>query len=352
MRRQIRSDLAQAYFELLALDVRLEIARNSTDAYQRTYNVFEDRFRFGAASKLETSRAEGALGEAQATIPQIESDIVAKENQIGVLLGTSPAPVPRGTPMYEQVVVPTVPAGLPSTLLERRPDLRQAEQQVVSANARIGVAKAEFFPKLSLTALLGTASPEISAITSGGSLVWAVAAGLTGPIFQGGRILQNYRATLAERDQAIFQYQQAVITALRDETGELRGFGKVTRDVSDRHNDEERLREHAKRMAELEDAKTQFLDLAAHELRGPLTLIRGYNSMLQDGAIPPEQIPQVARVLEGKLAQIDLLVEQMLEVALALSHRLYVMDQGRIQFEGTPEALRRDPTIQQRFLSV
>src|SRR5439155_734963 len=114
------SDLAQAYFELLELDVRLDIARNSTGAYQRTFNVFQDRFQFGTASRLETARAEGALGEAQATIPQLESDIVAKENQIGILLGKTPAPIPRGTPMYAQAVVPTVPAGLPSTLIARR----------------------------------------------------------------------------------------------------------------------------------------------------------------------------------------------------------------------------------------
>src|SRR5437773_8322688 len=128
------SDLAQAYFELLALDVRLQIARNSTDAYQRTYDLFLDRFNLGVASKLETSRAQGALGDAQANIPQLESDIVAKENQISVLLGAVPGPIPRGKPMYEQPIVPTVPAGLPSTLLQRRPDLRQAEQQLVSAN--------------------------------------------------------------------------------------------------------------------------------------------------------------------------------------------------------------------------
>src|SRR5882672_1261998 len=112
------SDLAQAYFEMLALDVRLQIARDSTEAYQRTYNLFLDRFQQGAASKLETARAQGALGEAQATIPQLESDIVAKENQIGILLGQPPGPVPRGTAMYAQAVVPTVPAGLPSALLE------------------------------------------------------------------------------------------------------------------------------------------------------------------------------------------------------------------------------------------
>ena len=140
------SDLAQAYFQLLALDVQLQIAQNSTQAYQGTYDLFQDRFNLGVASKLETSRALGALGSAQATIPQIQSAIVARENQISILLGKAPGPIPRGQPMYAQPVVPTVPAGLPSALLERRPDLRQAEQRLVAANARIGVAKAEFFP--------------------------------------------------------------------------------------------------------------------------------------------------------------------------------------------------------------
>jgi len=222
------SDLAQAYFELLALDVRLQIARDSTDAYQSTYNVFEDRLRVGAASKLETSRAEGALGAAQASIPQLESDIVAKENQISILLGRSPGPIPRGLPMYAQAVVPTVPAGLPSVLLERRPDLRQAEQQLVSANARIGVAKAEFFPKLSLTALFGTASPELSALTGGTATIWAVAGMLSGPLLNAGRTLGNYRASLAQWEQAKLQYEQAVLTALREVSDALTALGKLS----------------------------------------------------------------------------------------------------------------------------
>ena len=161
----------------------------------------------GVASKLETSRAEGALGTAQASIPQLESDIVAKENQISILLGRSPLPIPRGLPMYAQAVVPTVPAGLPSALLERRPDLRQAEQQLVSANARIGVAKAEFFPKLSLTALFGTASPEVSALTGGNATIWAVAGMLSGPLLNAGRTLGNYRVSVAQWEQAKFQYE-------------------------------------------------------------------------------------------------------------------------------------------------
>jgi len=222
------SDLAKAYFELLALDVRLQIAQESTDAYQSTYNLFQDRLKAGVASKLETSRAEGALGAAQASIPQLESDIVAKENQISILLGRSPIPIPRGLPMYSQVVVPTVPAGLPSVLLERRPDLRQAEQQLVGANARIGVAKAEFFPKLSLTTLFGTASPEVSALTGGSATIWAVAGMLSGPLLNAGRTLGNYRVSVAQWEQARLQYEQAVLTALREVSDALTALGKLS----------------------------------------------------------------------------------------------------------------------------
>src|SRR3989454_696616 len=129
--------------------------------------------------------------------------------------------------MYEQPIVPTVPAGLPSTLLQRRPDLRQAEQQLVSANARIGVAKAEFFPKLSLTALLGTASPEVSALTGGTATIWAVAGMFSGPLFNAGRTLGNYRASIAQWEQARLQYEQAVLGALREVSDALTALGKL-----------------------------------------------------------------------------------------------------------------------------
>jgi outer membrane protein, multidrug efflux system len=222
------SDLSQAYFELLALDVQLQIARDSRDAYQYTFDLFEDRFKGGAASKLETARAEGALGGAEAVIPQLESQIVAQENLISILLGHPPGPIVRGTPMYEQPVVPTVPAGLPSTLLARRPDLRQVEQQLVAANARIGVAKAEFFPKLSLTALFGASSPEISALTGGSATIWAVAGVFSGPLFNAGRTLGNYRASVAQWEQAKLQYEQAVLTALREVSDALTALGKLS----------------------------------------------------------------------------------------------------------------------------
>ena len=130
--------------------------------------------------------------------------------------------------MYDQPVVPTVPMGLPSALLERRPDLRQAEQQLVSANARVGIAKAEFFPKLSLTALFGTASPELSALTGGGATVWAVAGLLSGPLFNAGRTLGTYRASIAQWEQAKLQYEYAVLTALREVSDALTALGKLS----------------------------------------------------------------------------------------------------------------------------
>jgi multidrug efflux system outer membrane protein len=210
------SDVAQAYFELLALDVRLAIARNSVDAYQGTYDLFVDRFNLGVASKLETSRALGALGDARATVPQLESQIVARENQISVLLGRAPGPIARGNPLYAQPVVPIVPAGLPSTLLERRPDLRREEQLLVAANARIGVAKAEFFPKFDLTALFGAATSELSAFTGGGATVWAVGGMLGGPLLNAGRTTGIYRRSIAQWEQARLRYEQAVLTALRE----------------------------------------------------------------------------------------------------------------------------------------
>ena len=221
------SDVAQAYFELLELDARLAIANSSTEAYQGTYKLFQDRLEFGVASQLQTARAEGNLAQAAATVPEIQSQIAAKENQISTLLGRNPGAIQRGRPLFDQEVTPSVPAGLPSALLERRPDLRRVEQELVAANAQIGVAKALFFPQLSLTGLLGKASPELSALTAGTSTIWQAGGMIAGPIFQGGRIYQNFKATEAAAEEAKWRYEQAVIQAFQEVSTSLAALEKL-----------------------------------------------------------------------------------------------------------------------------
>jgi multidrug efflux system outer membrane protein len=217
------SNVAQAYFELLQLDAQLDIAKRNTASFRGTFNLFQRRLEFGLASTLETSRAEGALGSTASNIPNLERQIAAKENEISTLLGRNPGPIPRGTPLFEQAVVPEVPAGLPSALLERRPDILQAEQQLVQANAQVGVAEANFFPQLTLTGFGGGINPQIEAF----SHVWSLAAGLAGPIFQGGQIRETYRAAVAAWEQATLQYEQTVITAFQEVSSALTQLEKL-----------------------------------------------------------------------------------------------------------------------------
>ena len=209
----LASDVAIAYFELRELDAELEIARRTTAAFQDTYDLFNRRLEGGAASALETSRAEASLGQVAAQIPELERAIVARENEINLLLGRSPRPIPRDAPLAP--LPPAVPPGLPATLLERRPDLRQAEQELVAANANIGAAKAAFFPTLSLTGLFGNVSPELGEVFSKGK-TWSMAANLLGPLFTGGSLKRNVAATKAQWEQAKVLYEAAVTNALAE----------------------------------------------------------------------------------------------------------------------------------------
>jgi outer membrane protein, multidrug efflux system len=210
------SDVAIAYFELRELDAELLIARRTTTAFQDTYDLFDRQFRGGAVSALETSRAEALLGQVSAQIPEIERAIVAKENQINFLLGRNPQPIARDG---DTPVPPDVPAGLPSALLERRPDIRQAEDLLVAANAGIGAAKAAYFPTLSLTGYAGDVSPALGDVFSGKT--YSFAAGLLGPLFQAGQIKKNYEANKARYEQAAVQYDASVAKALLEVSGTL-----------------------------------------------------------------------------------------------------------------------------------
>jgi len=221
VRLVVMSDVAQGYFQLRALDKQLEIAHQTVQSFEATLDLFQRKFQGGAASGLEVARAQAALSNVAAVIPDFERQIVAQENALNLLLGRNPGPIARGSALADQYDPPDIPVGLPAALLERRPDLREFEQNLIAANANVGVAKANFFPTISLTGLLGGVSPQLSELTASGK-AWSIAGNLAGPIFTGGRLKNEYRASLALRDQAKISFEKAVTQA----------FGEVSTSLS------------------------------------------------------------------------------------------------------------------------
>jgi outer membrane protein, multidrug efflux system len=215
------SDVATAYFQLLDLDQELEVQRAATNAYAGTYRIFYDRLTNGVASKLETDRAAAALANAAAIIPNLELQIATTENQINLLLGRNPGPIARNSLTNQPQLAPEVPAGLPSELLRRRPDVLASEQSLIAANANIGASLANFFPQIGLTTFLGRVSPELSAFTAGSGNAWNIGGTMTGPIFQGGQLRAQYRAAKARFDEAKAAYQQSVLTAFQEVSNAL-----------------------------------------------------------------------------------------------------------------------------------
>jgi multidrug efflux system outer membrane protein len=215
VRLSLLSDVASDYFQLLELDQALEIARSTTNSFGESLKIFTQRAEGGTASDLEASRAEAALADAMAAIPSLQYQVSVTENELCLLLGRNPGPISRVSPSGAELP-PEVPAGLPSALLERRPDVREAEQLLRSANAQIGESVAEFFPTIGLTAFLGKVSPQLSAFTLGGANAWGVAAQTTGPLFEGGRLVGQYRQAKAARDEARLRFQRTALAALRD----------------------------------------------------------------------------------------------------------------------------------------
>ncbi|MGH7242139.1 MAG: efflux transporter outer membrane subunit [Phycisphaerales bacterium] len=212
----VLADIATAYFELLELELERDIAIRTAQSFGESLKLFTQRLKGGAGSKLETSRAEASLASVAARVPDIDRLITLKENQISILLGRTPGPIERGVELVSQITPPEVPAGIPSELLERRPDLREAEQRLRASNAAIGVAQAEFFPKIGLTTYFGKVSSSLGDLLDPVSTAWSAGGNLVGPIFTGGFL----EAQLAERKAAWeasrLIYQKSVIIALRE----------------------------------------------------------------------------------------------------------------------------------------
>jgi multidrug efflux system outer membrane protein len=210
------SDVAAVYLQLRQLDLELETTRRNVASRAGSLQLVRDRLEAGLTSALDLHQAEAELAGTAAQIPDLERRIVQTENQLSILLGRNPGGIVRGRPLTGQTFPPTVPAGLPSALLERRPDIRQAEASLVAANARIGVAKAAFFPQVSLTGFFGVESIALSDLFTGPSRVWQFGPTVRVPIFTAGRNRANLEAVEAQQQEALIRYEQVIQQAFRE----------------------------------------------------------------------------------------------------------------------------------------
>jgi outer membrane protein, multidrug efflux system len=224
------SDVASDYFVLLQLDLQLQITHETVKTQQDSVKLTNLRVEHGVATKLDVLQAQQVLDSANATIPDLERQIAQEENAISILLGSYPQGVQRGLPLVQQPLPPEVPPGLPSSLLERRPDIRQAEHTLIAANAEIGVAKAQFFPQVSLTGSGGGAfgrSSAFSSLMSSQLGTWSYGAQVSQPIFTGGALRGNLRFAKSQHEQALIAYRQAIQRAFGDVSDALIGYQKL-----------------------------------------------------------------------------------------------------------------------------
>jgi len=220
------SNVAAAYFQLLELDAEMQISKSALTSRQESLRLVEIRAKGGNTSLMDVRQSEQLVYTAAAAIPDLERRTEQQENFISILVGRNPGPITRGKPLLEQVVPPTVPAGLPSTLLARRPDIQSAEQQLIAANARIGVARAAYFPQITITATGGYQSPALTDLFSGPSGLWSFGGQLIQPIFTAGRIRSNVRLTESQQREAVLFYQQSIQQAFREVADALVAYRK------------------------------------------------------------------------------------------------------------------------------
>lgn len=224
------SDLARVYFELHELDVELEIAKRTLKSRREAREMIRLRKLMGQRSALDVRRAEQDVARAHAVVPDLERQIGQREHHLSILMGRNPERVVRGTSLREQSLPPDVPAGLPSALLERRPDILEAEQRLIAANAKIGVAKAAFFPQISLTGNFGAQSLEFSDLFVGPSRIWTFGPAVTVPIFNAGRNRANLAVSRAQQERALIAYEQTVQRAFQEVEDALLAYHK-TREI-------------------------------------------------------------------------------------------------------------------------
>lgn len=221
------SDVATAYFGLRELDFELDISQRTLRSREESLRLIQLRQQRGVSTMLEVRQAEELVYDAREVIPALEQAIQQTENFLSFLTGRNPSTIERGISLTDQQMPPAVPAGLPSDLISRRPDIRAAENNLVAANARIEVAKKEYFPRISLTSFLGYESGQLTSLFSNSRNVFGLAGQVTQPIFTGGRIKSNIRFTQAQRDFLLIDYQKTIQAAFREVSDSLIAYQKV-----------------------------------------------------------------------------------------------------------------------------
>ncbi len=220
------ANVATAYFQLRQLDLELEISKRTLGSRSESLKLTQTLEQHGLSSLLDVRQSEQLVYTAAEEVPDFEKQIAQQENAISILLGKNPGDVPRGWKLTEQPHAPEVPAGLTSSLLERRPDIRESEQNLIAANAQIGVARSAYFPQISLTGTAGFETPALTGLFTGPAGLWNFGASLTQPIFEGGRIKSNVRFSEAQREQFLLTYQQTIQGAFRDVSNALVAYRK------------------------------------------------------------------------------------------------------------------------------
>jgi multidrug efflux system outer membrane protein len=226
VRTSLVSDIASAYFNLRQYDIQLEYSEKTLAGDKEMLNLNTIKFKGGESAETDVLQAQLLVEQAEAQIISLHQSIEQEENAISILLGRNPGAVMRGIALTEQPHMPQVPPGLPSTLLQRRPDVQRAEMLLVSANANVGVAKAAFFPQFSLTGQYGMQSTSITSFMEGPAQFWQIGGQVLQPIFEGGRIRSNYQLAWARRDEAELTYKQSVQTAVTDVSNSLVGYAQ------------------------------------------------------------------------------------------------------------------------------
>ncbi len=288
----LEANVASGYITLRDLDQRLLIAQATVQTRLGALELFQERFRGGVVSQVQVSQAESEYAVAKTSQASIEQAIAQQENALSLLLGENPSPIPRGKPI-DQITVPAIPAGLPSELLNQRPDLREAEQALISANAQIGAAKAQYFPVISLTGLLGRASTGLGSLWKGPAKTWAYAGTISQPIFAGGAIYGSVKTAEARQKEALFAYQSAIQSAFADVDNALVGEQRTKDQLTSTDEQVASLHKYASLARDLyEGGYTSYLDV----LDAERSL---FNAQLSQSQLQAQQLIEVINVYKA-----------------------------------------------------